>query len=915
LLDERPAAEGDPVSASILQETCRLYVRHAGPASLSSPRRFVGEFAAGSLFLPLAADNVVFELVASGSGSRPTRQPPDALTAALVDGWITQLSALTCFPYPSGARMLQPDRLIRVVTEEIVTSAAPLWIASGRSDLSLGSGLAAACLPIVEGLGVVCLGSGTVSSMTTAELLRDAGAGAVLQAADHVAAVVALWLEQTETARLDQRAETGRRDDRDWENTYRQVRDVAEGRTTQDPANFAFTIIAEKSGFTLKPGTATGTCKRFDELLSCAAIESGFRYRNISLQGQWWLEEGGPLLVYDGVAEEPRAAIWIRGVYRVYEPGIAVPRPLNAGRAKTLARSGYVLYPSLPAKVGITSLVRFALRGVRTEIVNLVLTGLLITVLGFVTPIVTGEIVSTAIPDGRASLLVHMALLAAAATFGAGTASLGRGLASIRVSSLIEIKLQAAVWDRILSLPTRFFRNYATGDLAQRVLAIDTIRRILTGPVLNGLMSGLFASASFVLMLFYDLRLAAFGVAFAVFNAVVLFFFARHQMKHLTTAQSAAGVVSGVVIDILSGVLKLRIAAAEERAFGRWGKAFAAQQTIARRIGTIGATQAVVMTLVSSLGLVAIFAIATLRPKPIDLAVFAAFSSAFGQFSASLSGFAQSFSSALEVIPLFKSAKPIFDAAPEHKSGDTDPGRLTGQIDVRGLSFRYDLTGPMILNGIDFSVASGQFVAIVGPSGSGKSTLLRLLLGFERPTAGAIFYDSRDLAKIDVRLLRRQIGTVLQSTGLTPGSLYENIAGSKPLSDAQVLEAAKRAGLEQDIAGFPMGLETIVAEGGGSLSGGQKQRVMIARALIGEPALLFFDEATSALDNRTQAIVSQSLDELSTTRLVIAHRLSTIRHADKILVMDQGRLVEQGTYAELMGREGLFYRLASRQIA
>jgi len=315
------------------------------------------------------------------------------------------------------------------------------------------------------------------------------------------------------------------------------------------------------------------------------------------------------------------------------------------------------------------------------------------------------------------------------------------------------------------------------------------------------------------------------------------------------------------------------------------------------------------------LGTLGTFAIAGYRAEPIDLASFAAFNAAFAQFTAAGAMFGLSIALALESVPLIRRFLPILAAPVETDAARAEPGQLSGHIQLSGVSFRYAADGPLVLNDIDLNIAPGEFVAIVGPSGSGKSTLLRLLLGFETPTEGAVFYDDRDLQRLDLRLVRRQIGTVLQSAGLIPGSIYENIAGARPLSDEVVMAAAEQAGLADDIRSFPMGLETIVSEGGGTLSGGQRQRVMIARALVGRPAIVFFDEATSALDNRTQAIVSNSLDALKVTRLVIAHRLSTIRHADKIVVIDRGHVAEQGTYDALMARRGAFYTLAERQLA
>ena len=262
----------------------------------------------------------------------------------------------------------------------------------------------------------------------------------------------------------------------------------------------------------------------------------------------------------------------------------------------------------------------------------------------------------------------------------------------------------------------------------------------------------------------------------------------------------------------------------------------------------------------------------------------------------------------------FFRVRPVFEAPLEVEESRVAPGTLGGHVAVRNLSFRYTADGPWTLDGIDFEARPGESIAIVGSSGSGKSTLLRLLLGFETPERGGVYYDDKDLQTLDLRLLRRQIGTVLETAGLVPGSIFENIAGSAPLSRDQVVAAVRQAGLDTDIAAMPMGLESFVMDGGSQISGGQRQRVMIARALVHKPRLIFFDQATSALDNRTQAIVGASLAAMNATRIVIAHRLSTIRDADRIIVLEGGRIAETGTYDDLVARGGVFRHLVQRQL-
>jgi len=300
---------------------------------------------------------------------------------------------------------------------------------------------------------------------------------------------------------------------------------------------------------------------------------------------------------------------------------------------------------------------------------------------------------------------------------------------------------------------------------------------------------------------------------------------------------------------------------------------------------------------------------------PLSPGDFVAFNAALGGFLMQTLSTGLTAMQALAIVPLYERARPILEARPEVDTTKADPGELAGEIEVSRVTFRYQEDGPTILSDISLRIEPGEYVAIVGPSGSGKSTLLRLLLGLETPETGCVYYDGRDLALLDVQRLRRRIGVVAQSGAIRTGSIFSNIAGSLPLRESDAWEAARMAGFDEDIRQMPMGMHTVVQQGGGTLSGGQRQRLIIARAIVTRPRILFFDEATSALDNRTQAIVSESLRELQATRVVIAHRLSTIIGADRIHVMQAGRIVQQGGYQELIGREGLFAELVKRQVA
>jgi ABC-type bacteriocin/lantibiotic exporter with double-glycine peptidase domain len=319
---------------------------------------------------------------------------------------------------------------------------------------------------------------------------------------------------------------------------------------------------------------------------------------------------------------------------------------------------------------------------------------------------------------------------------------------------------------------------------------------------------------------------------------------------------------------------------------------------------------------IANLAMFAMVAFFLAGEKSFTTGQFLAFNAAFGGLLGAVLGATAALSSIMNIVPIYERAKPILQTEPEITSSKGHPGQLTGDIEVSQVRFGYVADAPPVLDDVSVHIRPGEFVAVVGPSGSGKSTLLRLLLGFEVPQSGSIYFDGQDMGGLDLGHLRRQLGVVLQNGQLMGGDLYSNIVGSAAsltVDDAWV--AAEQAGVAEDIRNMPMGMNTVIGDGGGTLSGGQRQRVLIARAIVRRPRIIFFDEATSALDNRTQAMVSESLEQLKATRVVIAHRLSTVVNADRIVVMEKGAIVQSGTYAELMEQPGLFRELAARQMA
>ena len=475
------------------------------------------------------------------------------------------------------------------------------------------------------------------------------------------------------------------------------------------------------------------------------------------------------------------------------------------------------------------------------------------------------------------------------------------------------------MWDRLLKLRTNFFRQYSIGDLNSRVSAISAIRRRLSGNVLQSLFVGLFSLLNLGLLFYYSASLAtlALVVALIVMGVTVgtgVFLIRIHKQQ-----MQLEGEIGGMLVQLINGVPKLRVAGAETRAFAHWGRKYSQQLRLVRSPQRIEDGVSVFNAILPTLTTVALFLLAsTLVGGDTGLTpgMFIAFNVAYGTFIGGATSLSLTALEVLDVIPLWQRSQPILAAEPEVNRDKADPGRLTGSIQVEQVSFRYRDDGPLILNQVSVEAKPGEFIALVGPSGSGKSTIFRLLLGFETPITGSVYFDGQDLAGLDVSAVRRQLGVVLQNGRISAGSIFDNIAGGALISLEDAWLAAERSGLADDLRAMPMKLHTVVSEGGGNLSGGQRQRLIIARALALKPRVLLLDEATSALDNRTQAIVSQSLDELKVTRIVVAHRLSTIRNADRIYVLEAGKVVQQGSFEELAADQaGLFAKLIKRQIA
>lgn len=641
------------------------------------------------------------------------------------------------------------------------------------------------------------------------------------------------------------------------------------------------------------------------------ARHQGLSSRQVMLTGDWYETDQGPLLLQYPETGAITNACWRAGGYKSAD-GV----PIDSSNKSDFAVLAYVLSAPLPEDVsGFWPLAKFVVRGNFEEFRGIAIAATIIGLLGIVTPLATGWILSDLAPAGELSLLIGVGaglVLAALVNFALSSV---RAISVSRIQGKTSTRLATALYDRLLRLPTSFFREYTAGDLNQRLSGIDGMRSMILSMALSAGLSVVFSIFYFFVLAFYDLRLAFISVLLITVYILIVVVTRALQMPLVREALALDGEIAEVSYEMIGAVAKLRTAAAESRALQRWSNLYGQERDLERRAGIITAYSSATSDSWQTITQVILFgAVAILVRDSLEPGMFIAFLIAFGSFQGAFVSLSSQLIELYAAQPQIDRALPILQAPVELSVNKADPGTLRGDISVQHVTFAYGEGQAPVLSGISLDIDAGSHIAIVGGSGSGKSTLLRLLLGFETPDQGEIIYDGQNFAELDAARVRSQIGVVMQSSSLFAGSIIENIRGAHDAGLEQCMAAAASAGLASDLDYFPMGIHTPITEGAAALSGGQRQRILIARSLVAQPNLLFFDEATSALDNASQAQVAGTLDALTVTRITIAHRLSTIQNADRIYVLEKGKMKEQGSYDELMAMDGSFAELAKRQL-
>ena len=662
------------------------------------------------------------------------------------------------------------------------------------------------------------------------------------------------------------------------------------------------------------PGAVPDNVEDIEERLDWLCRPTGTMRRGIKLTKGWQNNAFGAMLgsldTGEAIALLPRG---VRGYYYL-EPGTGRKVKVTREAASHIGEQAILFYKPLPAKpLKVRDLAKFIF-GVfdRNDYLLVLLATLVATFIGLVPPWANQVAFGIVAPSGRAGLILPIAALLLGVAISTALIGACRSLIMSRVSTKLNVTTEAATFARVLALPASFFKNYSSGDLGSRVANITELAQLIASILLGSGLSSVFSIVYIMQIGAFAPALALPALAIAVIQAVLTAVVTIVTMRYEQATLEASSKLSGTETALLSGIQKIKLAGAEDRAFAKWARSYSEYARAAYNRPNILNTLPALVAFISLLGTIAIYYLA--GSTHVSVANYMAFNTAFGQVSAAIMALAAIAGQIARINPMLEMVTPILEAEPEVAEDKPSIESLSGGIEVAGVSFRYNENQPYILNDLSFKVDPGEYVALVGKSGCGKSTIMRLLLGFEQAERGNIFYGPHDVTKVDLRSLRQHIGVVMQDGKLFMGSIADNITISTPMATLDdAWEAAEIAGIADDIRKMPMGMQTFVTEGGGGVSGGQRQRIMIARAVCGKRRILMLDEATSALDNKTQKHVSDSLETLKCTRIVVAHRLSTVRHCDRILVVDGGRIAEEGSYDELIANNGLFADLVERQ--
>lgn len=655
--------------------------------------------------------------------------------------------------------------------------------------------------------------------------------------------------------------------------------------------------------------------KNMNDTLEFLLRPYGIMRRNVVLSDGWYKDAVGAMLAT--MKEDGRIVALIpTGLsgYSYFDYKTGKKKKINRKNQKLFDEEAIAFYKPFPLKeLGFSGLMKYIIGTLcPADFVTIGIAALVVALLGMFVPRLNNIIFGTVITSGSNQLFFAITAFLVSVTIGTMLMNSVQSLLTARIKTKMGVSVQAATMMRILSLPTDFFKKFSSGELAEKAQYINSICDLLVSVLFSTGLTSVFSLVYIWQIFVFAPSLVVPALIIILVTVVLSVISAVVQMKITLQQMELSDKASGLSYSLISGVQKIKLSGSEKRAFAKWGNLYAKQAQLIYNPPMFLKVNSVLNTAVSLIGTIVMYYMAV--SSQVSVADYYAFNSAYGMVSGafmSLAGIALTVS---QLKPIMEIVKPILQTVPEISEGKQVVTRLSGGIELDNVTFRYNENMPLVLDGLSLKIRPGQYVAIVGKTGCGKSTLMRILLGFEKPQKGEVYYDGKSINTIDLKSLRRKMGVVMQNGKLFQGSIFSNIVISAPwLTLDEAWEAAEKAGIAEDIRRMPMGMSTEISEGAGGISGGQRQRLMIARAIAPKPKILMFDEATSALDNITQKKVSESLDALKCTRIVIAHRLSTIKQCDRIIVLDKGKIIEDGTYDELIAKNGFFAELVARQ--
>lgn len=641
----------------------------------------------------------------------------------------------------------------------------------------------------------------------------------------------------------------------------------------------------------------------------------GIMRRTVKLEDGWYRDAIGAML---GVLSESGRVVALipTGLsgYSYFDYETGKRKKINRKNQHLFDEEAIAFYKPFPLKkLSLGSLAAYIVRTLSvSDFVMIALATLALSLIGMISPMISKLLFGKVLQSESMRLLASITFFSICVSISTLLITAVKNMITMRIETKLNISVDAATMMRVMSLPADFFKQYSSGELSSRVSQVNVLCKMLASTVLTTGLSSVFSLIYISQIFVYAPTLVVPALIIILVTVVFSLVSSFVQMKLSERRMELAGKENGMTYALFTGIQKIKLAGAEKRTFARWGNLYAESARLEYRPPVFIELNSVISLAISLAGTIVMYNMAI--RSGISVADYYAFNTAYGMVSGAFTALAGIALTVSQIKPILNMVKPFFDTVPEVSDGKQVLTRLSGGIELNNVSFRYDENMPLVVDNLSLKIRPGQYVAIVGKTGCGKSTLLRLLLGFEQPQKGAIYYDGKDLERIDLRSLRRRIGVVMQNGKLFQGDIYSNIVISAPwLTQQDAWEAAELAGIANDIRKMPMGMNTMISEGSGGISGGQRQRLMIARAIAPKPKILMFDEATSALDNLTQKKVSEALGSLKCTRIVIAHRLSTIKQCDRIIVLDRGKIIEDGKYDELIEKNGFFAELVARQ--